>query len=332
MSMANILDRIFLNEGMTEDELAYYRLPISEKRKLLPNPLMPASEAFILENNEQAITITRERGEQMCRAGVEVGLIKEPLPMPQDVEPLPSGLGKKDDYGKKAVNQNFISPSLRRMNGTYKVALSDDRVVLMTNKDTRTKHRFNDHLNIEDTPELHSLIMSGKTAIVDIFMFSVTWIAEEDHLLVERHLKAVEDYRRLYNQWWHLYISLTNHKDPAYQAQIKAAAQKADDEKRRLANLPKNLEKLPFDWVADIKQVLSGLSEHSDGTGTRKNTVVHVRLLEDYENGRLKRKKNDYLCSPKKTANWTDSDWDGHEVTCKSCIKKVETLTTNKAT
>ena len=44
----SIIDKILLSEGMTKEELVYLRLPIGEKRKLLPNPLMPAGEALLI--------------------------------------------------------------------------------------------------------------------------------------------------------------------------------------------------------------------------------------------------------------------------------------------
>lgn len=84
---------------------------------------------------------------------------------------------------------------------------------------------------------------------------------------------------------------------------------------------------IPVKWSSEVKQVLSGLSENSNGCGTKKNTVLHVYLHEVLKSGRLSRESNSYLCTQVE-ARW-NGNWSGtigtnkleRRVTCKSCLK-----------
>lgn len=91
---------------------------------------------------------------------------------------------------------------------------------------------------------------------------------------------------------------------------------------------------LPAKWVAGQKDVLSGLSESSWGDGRRANTVNHILLQEDLQEGRLKRNAGDFLCSSSQRKNgkrWSgdadilEYDGDGQaympKITCKACLK-----------
>jgi len=86
---------------------------------------------------------------------------------------------------------------------------------------------------------------------------------------------------------------------------------------------------IPFKFIAEIKIVLSGLSESSSGNGCQKNSVYHVVLKEDFAHGTLKRKENQYLCSQQKGNFFTPSDYKMIEdfqqvITCKECLKRIE--------
>ena len=124
------------------------------------------------------------------------------------------------------------------------------------------------------------------------------------------------------------------------------AAELAEKEKERVqrnahrdksiafnASLPIHVE-----WCPGIKDVLSGLSEKSDGTGMMKSTVEHVFLLGDLNVGRLKRSEGDFLCGNSKSkwgARYSDPrslavDGDGStyapKVTCKACLAIIERM------
>ncbi len=87
---------------------------------------------------------------------------------------------------------------------------------------------------------------------------------------------------------------------------------------------------IPFNFISDIKIVLSGLTESSLGNGCNKATVNHIRVAEDIKIGRLKRKAGDYLCTQQKGSTYCESvdNKNINEVqeiiTCKQCLKMIE--------
>lgn len=110
---------------------------------------------------------------------------------------------------------------------------------------------------------------------------------------------------------------------------IRAAAEAANAEIR-----------LPVKWDVGIKDVLSGLTENSDGSGRNSRTVEHIILLEPLEFGRLVRDENDFLCSTTKADNgkrwsnqvsdlWVDGDGNSFQppVTCKKCLEIAHRIT-----
>ena len=112
---------------------------------------------------------------------------------------------------------------------------------------------------------------------------------------------------------------------------------KLSNKRRKQANAFYEAYDVPFKFHINIKDVLSGLTENSMGNGTKKNTVYHVILDEDFTQGRLKRSSGEFLCSqPKIASNWgngrgdqtwhTDSDGTEYvpQVNCKACLKILE--------
>lgn len=320
MAMRGLLDKILLNEGMSEAELEYHHLSLEEKRARLPNPLMPADKAFIVETRCFANTLTLDGAAALCAEAIALGIISTPLPFPPLVKGLPS------DTHWQEVNQRFISPFIQNMNGTYMLYLSEDEIYAK-NISTSKVHTVSHFLNLKETPLLLEHLMAHKRAILNIHGLTPTWITEFNHGLLNEHIDTSNARRDIISEWSWLYRQVADSKDPE-----TIAARKASEEARKAivesaANKDRNLNKLPFKWESKIKEVLSGLGENSDGSGHRKNTVVHVRLLEDFKSGRFSRKKGDYLCSPKKVANWGDGGTYGNNVTCKTCLQRVEALT-----
>lgn len=86
---------------------------------------------------------------------------------------------------------------------------------------------------------------------------------------------------------------------------------------------------ISFEFVVDIKPVLSGLTENSWGNGCNRATVYHIRLKENINQGRLKREDGDYLCS-QQTGNAYYNTWNAdinelqNIVTCKQCLKRIK--------
>lgn len=84
---------------------------------------------------------------------------------------------------------------------------------------------------------------------------------------------------------------------------------------------------IPYKWRPAHRIVLSGLLEHSNGDGRRRNTVIHVMFDEDVKIGRLKRKAGQFLCSTHTDAFGSEPDYrasEGHPVTCKQCLAMAQ--------
>lgn len=115
---------------------------------------------------------------------------------------------------------------------------------------------------------------------------------------------------------------------------------KADLENRQLAKQQRALEtnskiKLPVQWMVGIKDVLSGLSESSNGSGRKSNTVNHILLPEGISAGRIARNPGDFICTPKNGSNgkqWSQQPVEAKllneqpEVTCKSCLNIAHSI------
>ncbi len=90
---------------------------------------------------------------------------------------------------------------------------------------------------------------------------------------------------------------------------------------------------IPVNWVSGIKIVLSGLLENSMCNGTNRATVEHILLQEELHEGRLHRRKDDFLCTSSSSDNgkrWTEPHVDAldingevcqYKVTCKQCLR-----------
>lgn len=79
----------------------------------------------------------------------------------------------------------------------------------------------------------------------------------------------------------------------AYQA-AERVKQNQKEEANRIFN--QNL-KIPVRWIPAIKMNWSGLLEHSSCNGSKRNSVIHIFLLADFQTGKLVRRAESYLCS-----------------------------------
>lgn len=94
--------------------------------------------------------------------------------------------------------------------------------------------------------------------------------------------------------------------------------------------------KIPVRWTSGRKVVLSGLSEGSDGSGLKKNSVCHILLLEPVNEGRFNRPAQSFLCTTEGGSNgkeWTEGlhcHTEGPEgrvvsrITCSACLRTAQ--------
>jgi hypothetical protein len=97
--------------------------------------------------------------------------------------------------------------------------------------------------------------------------------------------------------------------------------------------------KIPVRWKRAHR--IGSLRRKAWADGYRSNSVEHVLLLDDLSDGRLKRKRGDFLCSARITnlsahqiINMSDSDEQRskrQKVTCPKCIEIAQRWTNEKS-
>lgn len=219
------------------------------------------------------------------------------------------------------VEQPFVSPRVIHLQGDYLVYLEGSNFIL---KRADRTYDADAYFSVKDTPALYDHLTSGYFAYIKVKAgnLDIHWITVPNYELLKAWYQAKNDYNHEIKAWEKMVSSIET------VTQFNAALA----QERRL-------EDLPFEWRTDIKEVLSGLSESSMGNGCKTNTVKHLMLVEDYSNGRLVRGVGDYLCSPKKVANWSGGDCEHHcymngtivktiqhEITCKSCLARIDAI------
>lgn len=115
-------------------------------------------------------------------------------------------------------------------------------------------------------------------------------------------------------------------------AQAEAEQQARDEKQRQRQAAAIAFNKalpIPAEWAPGHKDVLSGLSEHSDGSGLNARSVVHVLLKAPLVDGRFKRNKGDLLCTS--AAGTNGKQWSNQteappyaQVSCKACLKQAQ--------
>ena len=116
----------------------------------------------------------------------------------------------------------------------------------------------------------------------------------------------------------------------------KARERVKDWRRRRADEFWKDYD-LPFEYDVAQKGRRSQLQRGSTGTGTTSQTVNHLYVLESFEQGRLKREANRYLCDNQAEFRFTEvrgMDLDGESfvprVTCQTCLSRMERFQTDE--
>lgn len=111
------------------------------------------------------------------------------------------------------------------------------------------------------------------------------------------------------------------YKKDAEEANARAKAEAV--QRKNESALFNNSLNIPVKWISGIKDVLSGLTEKSNGDGHNARTVYHVLLEEALSSGRLRRNAGDFLCTSNSGSNgkaWSNQKAEGKKVTCKACL------------
>lgn len=122
---------------------------------------------------------------------------------------------------------------------------------------------------------------------------------------------------------------LTKDRSASERRELKERAhERAKDWKQNRAREFWDRYDIPFQWDVAIKGRLSGLSRGSWGDGRAANTVEHLFVLESFEDGRLKRGADTYLCDDSATHRFTEGERRTNSegetyippVTCSACL------------
>jgi len=132
--------------------------------------------------------------------------------------------------------------------------------------------------------------------------------------------------------WLDSYFLCAVAGDRELHAQARQLAREAADaektsalEQQRQADQAFNASlAVPVAWTIGVKDVLSGLSERSDGSGRNRATVNHILLQAELQSGRLSRAAGDLLCTSATGTN--GKNWSAQRaeragrVTCARCL------------
>ena len=177
-----------------------------------------------------------------------------------------------------------------------------------------------------------------KDGLIFVGSEKLHFLSDADEALAKAVLKG-NDEMVFYTSYPYFHVSKkdTYEKYQEIKKELQKVRQKKNSISSQYESIRKEIEKyefweqydMPFKFVADVKPVLSGLTERSWGNGCNKATVYHIRLRENITLGRLKRKNDEYLCSQQSgNAYYNNSSVDINDiqdvVTCKQCLKIIE--------
>ena len=94
---------------------------------------------------------------------------------------------------------------------------------------------------------------------------------------------------------------------------------------------------IPVKWTPGHKDVLSGLSDGSTGTGLNVRSVTHVLLQQPLQLARIQRQAGDFLCTSASGTN--GKQWSAQvaaaahvQVSCRACLKLAKRWQSEAAT
>ena len=202
------------------------------------------------------------------------------------------------------VSQSIVHPSL--INNTQREAYYKDGFVYVLTGSEKEEEFF--FLSSEDKNVIKSVFKNDDKLV---FFLGSNYFHVTHKDKYDSYMNAVEELQHLYNEKGRL--------------------------SKELYMLGNTIEKyefwqqynIPYKFVVDIKPVLSGLLEKSNGSGSSKATVRHIILKQNIEDGRLKRNSNEFLCSQPKGRHFYSEpiaslkDEFQEVVTCPQCLEKI---------
>ncbi len=281
------------------------------------------AEVTISKSLSRYRPFTRAQADTMSNEALKLGVIDTAFD-------FPVMLKKEPEVAWEYIEVNPINPRLMRLSEVFLVESDEDG--LLTYKDSvgevdpmlseqldsielLTKKGIGDHLS------------SGYCAQLKISNGEVSWVDIPNYELLKQWRIERQRYKDAVSAWERLKSDIGHAK--SFDRALKQY---------------ERLKGLPFDWHIDIKQILSGLSANSNGTGDNDRTVFHVVVDNDCKIGRFSRVKGEFLCTAKSGApNWTTQNYQHvikvagvrvktipYEVTCKTCHERINSLLSKK--
>lgn len=284
------------------------------------DPTLPENRVVTSSRKlSSSLKFTKDLADLMTNRALDLGIITEPLAFPV------AKYVKPDDIEAKQLNQEFPNPRLDRYHGRYLVSIEAGKPVYT--KDGVFHNHIAALIHLDEDKTLWAHLQAGYCAYIYVNKLGVLWISIPHYYLSKKYFWSVHQYKEQVKAWEELKSNISH-------AQTVQKALKQHYE----------LQQLPFSWSVGIKQVLRDLQSKGLANGVSRQTVVHLVIEEDYQNGRFVRNKGDYLCTPKTgKPNWTSSDYQhvvtvagktvimiNHEITCKTCLAKVDTILSTK--
>ena len=262
-----------------------------------------------------SLKFTKELATTMINKAFELGIITQPIAFPVYKYVKPDGIEAKH------LNQAFPNPSLDRYHGLYLVSVESGKPVYT--KDGVFNNDIAPLVHLDEDKTLWAHLQAGYCAYINVNKLGLKWISVPNYHLSKAYAWSVHQYRKQVKEWENLKSNISHAQ--TFQAALEQHYR---------------LQQLPFDWSVGIKQVMRDLQDKGLANGVSRQTVVHLVLEEDYQNGRFLRNKGDYLCTPKiGKPNWALSDYKhvvtvagrtvmliNHEITCKTCLAKIDSI------
>lgn len=187
--------------------------------------------------------------------------------------------------------------------------------------DTKTINYFG--YSFTATDEIHERILSGRK-------ISLKVIGQQLHWLTSYECDAYEEWEGHVNEFNDKALKIHTIMETAYASSTSHY---------RLGGI---LEDLPYDVVGAVKVNLSGLSEKSWGDGNKRNTVTHIKILdepigemESFDYDSRSNLKGSVLCSEQKGRNmglsyahlnYKAKTLEDVGITCSHCLRKFKTI------
>lgn len=258
---------------------------------------------------------TKELADAMTARALELGVVDRPLEFPI------AKYEKPDFIDWNYVNQEFSNPYLSDNHGVFFVSIQDGIAIFSQNNEVNQK--MSDAIDLCEDKQLWAHLQAGYCAYIHVSDYEARWLSVPAYYASKKYYWSVHEYKEIVKQWEKLKSSIRK----------AATFQTALDQHYYF-------KKLPFAWSAGVKQVMRDLTHKGLANGESHRTVIHLVLDEDFSEGRFERVKGDYLCTPKiGKPNWTSSDYEheikvggsrvktiSHEITCKTCLTKMESL------